>query len=247
MSIRAMTWAYGLTLGSPAQKAVLIALADHADEDNSCWPSVKRLMGRTEFSERTVQGALKALYDRRLMSVEIREGKTRRYVLHVGEEPNDVGVREKHPRKARTPATNAPHPRSSCTPPPQLLLPTPAGAAPEPKRTIKDPSLNPQPRKREEEDRPNLPDWLPPEAWAEWCEYRRKLKAKGWTQMAARKSLASLSQLRDDGHDPREVIDQSIAAGWTGLFAVKQSRPNGQASSKLGWLHDDPMFDRSKP
>lgn len=97
------------------------------------------------------------------------------------------------------------------------------------------------------EEQPLLPDWLPPEAWAEWCEYRRKLKAKGWTQMAARKSLASLSQLRDDGHDPREVIDQSIAAGWTGLFAVKQSRPNGQASSKLGWLHDDPMFDRSKP
>ena len=232
-----MSWAYELTLGSPAQKAVLIALCDHADEQNSCYPSIARLVARTEFCEKTVRVAIQALEKAGLVRTSVHPGKSSRYLLAVG----------KNPGNSYTPVTDTGHPGNRYRTPRQELPDNPVAATDKPSRTVIEPSGNRQSRVPAREEQPTLPDWLPPEAWAEWCEYRRKLKAKGWTQMAARKSLASLSQLRDDGHDPREVIDQSIAAGWTGLFAVKQSRPNGQASSKLGWLHDDPMFDRSKP
>lgn len=62
------------------------------------------------------------------------------------------------------------------------------------------------------------PDWLNPNAWAEWCQYR---KGKRWGESAQRYSLDELDKLRKEGHDPPAVIRQSIAAGWTGLFPLK--------------------------
>lgn len=43
---------------SPAQKAVLISLADQASDDGVCWPSVRSIAERTCLSERAVQDAL---------------------------------------------------------------------------------------------------------------------------------------------------------------------------------------------
>lgn len=41
MSVRAVSWAYSLNLGSMTQKAVLLYLAYRArEEDNCAWPSV---------------------------------------------------------------------------------------------------------------------------------------------------------------------------------------------------------------
>lgn len=41
-----------------APKLVLIALADQADDDGYCWPSIGSLMARTGMSERAIQGHL---------------------------------------------------------------------------------------------------------------------------------------------------------------------------------------------
>jgi hypothetical protein len=83
------------------------------------------------------------------------------------------------------------------------------------------------------------PDWLEAEAWAEWCRYRQGRK---WTKRAAELSLKKLLDLRDAGQDPRAVIEQSIANGWTGLFAVNTARPSpSQRESKMDWLIRDMM------
>lgn len=53
MSVRAVSWAYGLNLGSMTQKAVLLYLAYRArKEDNCAWPSVNLIQVETELSER---------------------------------------------------------------------------------------------------------------------------------------------------------------------------------------------------
>lgn len=62
------------------------------------------------------------------------------------------------------------------------------------------------------------PDWLDPESWAEWCQHRKSPK---WKESGQRYSLAELHKLFLAGNDPVLVIRQSIAAGWTGLFALK--------------------------
>jgi hypothetical protein len=91
----------------------------------------------------------------------------------------------------------------------------------------------------------DLPDWLPPDAWAEWSAYRGSIAKGRWTQRAAELSIESLGRLRAKGEDPRRVIEQSIANGWTGLFADKteQTRYGGQVYAerpgKLDWLHDE--------
>ncbi len=66
---------------------------------------------------------------------------------------------------------------------------------------------------------PVLPDWLPPEAWADWHGFRNA--RKGWTAKARELSLRTLADLKAQGHDPRKVIEQSIERGWTGLFPIK--------------------------
>lgn len=49
MSVRAVSWAYGLNLGSMTQKAVLLYLAYRArEEDNCAWPSVNLIQVETE-------------------------------------------------------------------------------------------------------------------------------------------------------------------------------------------------------
>ena len=54
MSGAAITWAAGHKVGSPAGKAVLLMLANHANERHQCWPSSSALAESTELTKRTV-------------------------------------------------------------------------------------------------------------------------------------------------------------------------------------------------
>ncbi len=67
----------------------------------------------------------------------------------------------------------------------------------------------------------DIPAWLPPEAWADWSEFRRAKSGKGWTKRGAELGIRKLAKLRAQGHNPVEVIEQSIERGWSGLFPVK--------------------------
>jgi hypothetical protein len=111
---------------SGPQKAVLISLADNANDEGVCWPSVARISQRTCLAERTVQTAIKWLGTVGLLSVRERMGRSTMYTL--------------------TPAAYAPpqesHPAPDAPPPPQLTTKTPAAAAP---RTVIEPSSEPSP------------------------------------------------------------------------------------------------------
>ncbi len=84
MRIAAISWAFQVQGLSPTQKLVLLALADHANEDAECWPSVHRISMRTALRERAVRSAIKALAESGLVSVRRRDGGTSRYRLAVG-------------------------------------------------------------------------------------------------------------------------------------------------------------------
>lgn len=78
MSNQALTWAYGLHLGSAPQKAVLLYLADRAQPDGTvARPSVATIVTATEFCESAVRKALSALEKRGL----IRRGDQRHAAL----------------------------------------------------------------------------------------------------------------------------------------------------------------------
>lgn len=63
MSIHAAKWAWAQRVGHPTRKLVLVALADHANADGECWPSMRLVAEFAECSGRTVQRHIDALED----------------------------------------------------------------------------------------------------------------------------------------------------------------------------------------
>lgn len=88
MSNHALNWAFSTPLKT-TQKFVLVALADYADEKNSCHPSHKSTAGRVGASVATVRRAIEALEDSGYLKVQRRATKdgrqtSNRYILNVG-------------------------------------------------------------------------------------------------------------------------------------------------------------------
>ena len=63
-----------------------------------------------------------------------------------------------------------------------------------------------------------LPEWIDPEAWAEFCEMRRAMKKIPFTDRAQKMILKSLYDLKQAGHDPNAALDQSTLMGWRDVF-----------------------------
>jgi DNA-binding transcriptional ArsR family regulator len=86
MSVAAMSWAFGLKLRS-TEKLVLLALADHANDAGSCWPSNARIMEMTGLSDGAVRGALRALKAAGVVRAEARRGTSNVYALMQDQAP----------------------------------------------------------------------------------------------------------------------------------------------------------------
>lgn len=63
MSIEASAWAWSQKVDLPSIKLVLLALADHADKQGRCWPSVERIGDMTGLSQPTIWRAMTTLTD----------------------------------------------------------------------------------------------------------------------------------------------------------------------------------------
>lgn len=81
-----------------------------------------------------------------------------------------------------------------------------------------------------------IPDWIDPTAWAGYCELRRRKHAP-MTEQAFDLIFKKLDRWRARGHDPTEVLNNSIQNGWTGIFEPKDSGSdgrNGRSKTKNG-------------
>ncbi|EMR5912121.1 replication protein [Klebsiella pneumoniae] len=70
-----------------------------------------------------------------------------------------------------------------------------------------------------------LPDWLSAEIWSSWVAYRRDLKKPIKSQQTVTQAINLLDRCRLNGYAPEEIINQSIANGWQGLFEPKGAKP----------------------
>ena len=68
-----------------------------------------------------------------------------------------------------------------------------------------------------------IPDWIPVDAWNDFVVSRKKLR-KPLTQGAIKLAISTLSKLKSEGNDPKEVIEQSILSGYSGLFPVNKGK-----------------------
>ncbi|HGW1818890.1 TPA: replication protein [Klebsiella pneumoniae] len=78
-----------------------------------------------------------------------------------------------------------------------------------------------------------LPDWLSAEIWSSWVAYRRDLKKPIKSQQTVTQAINLLDRCRLNGYSPEEIINQSIANGWRGLFEPKGARPQRRQESRV--------------
>jgi hypothetical protein len=72
----------------------------------------------------------------------------------------------------------------------------------------------------------DLPEWIAADDWTAWQDHRREIR-KPLTPSQAAAQIRKLTAYRDDGHAPADVIQNSIAGGWQGLFPPDKRRANG--------------------
>jgi hypothetical protein len=241
MSTMIMSQCWPLDGMSIAQKAVLISLADNANDQGVCWPSIPTIAKRVCASERAVQNAVKWLEDARIVTANRSNGRHTSYTItpaaysppqHIHPSTKCTPAGDAPPHGVHhTPAGDAGDPRTACTTPPHHV---PSNR----KEPSEEPSLNHQPARRPprvallgELRATTRPSWLPEDAWLDWCEHREAKagdKLAPWTAGAAKASINCLTRLREKGHDPAAVIEASVLRGWTGLFPLKpESQDSG--------------------
>jgi hypothetical protein len=129
MSVRVMSQVWQLELPD-SQKIVLLALADSANDEGHCWPSMKSLVGKCSKGERTIQGVIQQLCEDGHLTRREVIGKGCNYTVHPR---MNCAPQSSRPRSDSAPAENN-------APPPQGLRATPAAAADKPSMNHQEPS-----------------------------------------------------------------------------------------------------------
>jgi hypothetical protein len=77
----------------------------------------------------------------------------------------------------------------------------------------------------------DLPDWLRAEDWRAYVEHRQRLR-KPMTPRAQALAIGGLEKLRQAGHDPKSVIEQSLLQGWQGLYPINSTGPRRMTNAE---------------
>lgn len=178
---------------------VLLALADFANDDGECWPSLKTVGERARMTERGVRKILRRLEDTGWLKTVTGGGRggANRYV---------VCTRNPEP-ETRNAVPPEPETRNRSAKTRNGSAETRNGGSAKPSRTIKEPS---------EDIARALCGVLSPDVAAAFIDHRRGIK-KPLTVKAAE---IICKKLRDHP-DPDAVVEDSIANGWQGVFPKK--------------------------
>ncbi len=207
MSRIATDWAWSVSIKPASLKLILLSMADRADEEHCCFPSILRLVKDTCLDQKTVQKGIGELADRGLIvDTGERKGSTKRVRVFrlVGvEQPNG-------PKKGNIP-------KSGNVPKNGEMNDPKNGEMNDPKNGVQNQSGE---SVIEPEEDSGLPDWLPVKEWEDFKQHRHEMKAP-LSELAMTKAINKLDRLRKEGSPPTQVLEQSVVNGWKGLFVVK--------------------------
>jgi hypothetical protein len=208
MSIDVMSAVWKLKDLADSEMLILLAMADWADKEGICWPSIAQLADKTNKSERTIQGAIKAIVSKGHLTRVENPGKGCKYIVH--------------PRSGCAPAETAP---------PQRATETPAAAAP---NTLDTPVTQKTSSSSKARARKApafvLPADIPMDEWRDYEEMRRSIR-KPMTQSIRAKAITRLRKLRDeDGWPPGDVLNHSTLNSYQGLFPPPRENRHGKSS-----------------
>lgn len=108
MSYQALAWARSIKTGSFATKAILMAIANYADENGTCFPSQAQLADDTELSKRTIVRSMEILEEAGLLSRSRRHRsdgtRTSDLIILIlsATQPRDTEPRDSLPRDTQS-------------------------------------------------------------------------------------------------------------------------------------------------
>lgn len=204
MSIAAINWALNVVRGiNSTQKAILIALADRANEEHQCWPSYSDICERSCCTRNALAHALKVFEEKGLVSRQQRHNKSTIYTLRLASTQLDTDLTGTELKiDAGTELTTSRGIEFDTL-------------------TIKEPSKEPPKGKRSGYQPPEEVD---AEVWKDWVEYRKKFKGP-----TTDRSLAIVAnKLKPLSHaEQRRCVDMAIECGWKSVFP-KQENNKGE-------------------
>jgi hypothetical protein len=218
----------------PTQKAVLISLADNANDHGVCWPSIPTIAMRTCFSERAIQGAIKWLETNGALKADRSNGRHTSYTVTPAtyQQP----PQEMHPRSKCTGAADAGTPAGDASVPPQEMHQPPQEVPSNRKEPSSEPSMNRQTPPAGDGGVFNALKFLKGKGVAEqhakdWLRVRKDKKLPP-TQTALEDIAAEVEK---SGVPFDDVIKLCCVRGWAGFKASWLTNPaNGQQGDGAG-------------
>jgi hypothetical protein len=223
MSIKIMSMIWDRGPESQSERFVLLALADYANDEGECWPSIGGVARKTCLTDRGVRKIIRRLQDDGWLEVD--EGGGRRNCnLYRVKTLNHVQP-EQH--SALNHVSKNPEPRSL----------NPEHGSAEPSRTIKEPSSY----NSAQEIVDVLCQWASEEAVRSFIAYRRKQRGKALTLTAAKRFAINLKEIFNNGGNTDDALGLAEERGWQSIkpewyfTATSRSRPtrNGGGHNAL--------------
>jgi hypothetical protein len=212
-------------------KLVLFNLSVYMNElGQSCYPSIKQQASDTGLTERSVTEHLRVAEQAGFIitTKETYKGQGWLRNTYAAAYPKEFTEQIPEPCSPLERSSKIPEPGSG-----EYLNHVPTNSS---YNSPLNTPIPPTPKK------PTLPDWIPISDWKDFCEFRAGTK---FTARAKQLTIAKLDKLRQQGHDPGLVLQQSIMHGWKGVFELKgtnHARTNDTrkltGAAALAALHD---------
>lgn len=225
----------------PTPKAVLVSLADNANDQGYCWPSLTKISERTCFGRTAVIEAIKWLESNGVLKADRTDRYRTTYVITPDKFSPPALAREANQCGRRTSSDDGELVRLADN---EVRETDDEVRQADTNRQEPSITINKSNRKKVPASAftLTLPDWLPTDVWEVWVKDRKE-RRQPLTQRAAELGIESLAKLRAEGWHPRQVIDNAIALGWRGLYAPTIPSTGGNhanhRASSAGGVGDD--------
>lgn len=211
MSIKILSLAWECDIEDRSDLLVFLALADFANDEGECWPSMRRVAEKARVTERGAQKIVRRLEAGGWLTIEAGGGRGGCNFYRLNPEPQTPNT--VHPNTVHRTGEQKPRTR---------VQKTPNGGSPEPSGTVKEPS-----DKDARDARGHLLSVMRAETADAFIDHRKAKRAK-LTPRAAELIAKKLAQ----HPDPDAVVELSIMNGWTGVFPENPQQKRNQSHDR---------------
>ena len=222
MSYEAQKWAWEIspTLNSSTEVVVLVLLADMANDENDCWPSVSFIEEKTRVTRKTVFKVLESLANMGLIIRKPQPGLITHYLLNVGATRSNFATSSKKgtsSKKTPTPVVILPRGSGNFTTTPVVNLP------PEPIKNLNitsnnEPEIYTPPKTKRQKQVFEKPNDVSQELFDRIVQHRKDIKKPFKSQDGVNGILKQMRLAKEQsGNSLEEIVDFWAEQEWQGF------------------------------